>query len=130
MTRPLIALALTLSLLLLTGCQDDSPIVSAEVQTRAAGSRPLSPRQVQLVNTWLSEHRSGWSRLVLATPPPGDFSVTVHRQNGQSGRIEFYPQEGWQGALMYWGREPSENRQGGFAVDQVRGLRQELEKAQ
>jgi len=56
--------------------------------------------------------------------------VTVRQQSGESGRLEFFPQEGWKGALVYWSKTPSQNRVGTFAVDQVAALRQELENAQ
>lgn len=124
-------LALGLGLLLLGACQDDSPVVSAEARSPDAETRTLSPRQVHLLNTWLEEHRNGWSRLVLATPPPTSaLSVRLHRQDGESGTIHFYAQEGWKRALMYWGPEPSANRQGQFEAEDVIALRQELEKSQ
>ncbi len=123
-------IALSLGILLLCACREGSPIVSGEVLAKDAGSHPLSAGQVQFLNTWLEKHRSGWSRLVLATPPTGSLSVTVRRGSGESGRIEFYSQEGWKASLMYWGREVRDNRQGSFPADDVRALRQELEKAQ
>jgi hypothetical protein len=122
--------AIGLSILLLCACRESSPIVSGEVQAQDAGSRPLSAGQVQFLNTWLKEHQSGWSRLVLATPPPTSLSVTVRRESGESGRIAFYSQEGWKASLMYWGREVRDNRQGSFTADDVKALREELEKAQ
>jgi hypothetical protein len=122
--------ALGLVILLLCACRETSPIVSGEVRAQGAVSRPLSARQVQFVNTWLENHKSGWSALVLATPPPSSsLSVTLHRESGESGRIDFYSQEGWKAALMYWGREVRDNRQGSFAADDVRALREELETA-
>jgi hypothetical protein len=123
--------ALAFGILLLCACREGSPIVSGEVQAQDAGSRSLNARQVQFLNTWLEEHHSGWSQLVLATPPPtSSLSVTVRRERGESGRIEFYSQEGWKAALMYWGREARDNRQGSFPADDVRTLREELEKTQ
>jgi hypothetical protein len=130
MKRHLSILALGLGAFLLCACQDDSPIVSAEVQGPTGGPRPLSVRQVGMLNTWLTEHRSGWSPLVLATPPTGSLSVTVNRSNGASGRLEFYSQEGWKTSLMYWAKDPSDNLQGVFGAEQVSSLRQELEKSQ
>jgi hypothetical protein len=131
MTRHSTILALGLSALLLVACRDDSPIVSAEVRAPNAVARTLSARQVQTLNTWLEANRSGWSRLVLATPPPTfALSVTVHRQSGESGTIHFYSQEGWKGGLMYWGAEPSANRQGQYEAEEVIALRRELEKTQ
>jgi hypothetical protein len=124
-------LALGLGVLLLCACQEGSRILSGEVQAQDAGTHPLSARQVQFLNTWLEKHRSGWSRLVLATPPPtSSLAVTVRQASGESGRIEFYSQEGWKAALMYWGGEARNNRQGSFPADDVKALRQELEKAQ
>ena len=122
--------ALILSLLLVAGCRDNSPIISAEAYARDASARPLSARQLQLLNTWLVEHRAGWSALVLATPPKGAFTVTVHRQSGETARIDFYSQPGWQGSLMYWANDPDDNMQGGFVVEQVSALRTELEQPQ
>lgn len=122
-----IACVLGLGLLLLGACQDNSPVLSGEVQAQGADTHPLSAGQVQLLNTWLDAHQSGWSGLVVATPPPTEsLRVTVHRQSGQSGSITFYSQEGWKGALMYWGRDPKDNMQGSFPVEQVSELRQEL----
>jgi hypothetical protein len=128
MTRIRPVLALVVGMMLLTGCRDDSPIVAAEVQAREATPRSLNADQIRVLNLWLEEHRSGWSRLVLATPPPGTLSVTVHRQNGESGRIEFYSQEGWKGALTYWRSGAKDNWQGSFGVDSVNMLRGELEQ--
>lgn len=123
--------ALCLAALLLSACGDESPVVSGEVRAPSTTTRALSPRQVQLLNMWLNEHRSGWSRLVLATPPPTSaLSVTVRRGNGESGTISFYAQEGWKGGLMYWGAKPEANRQGTFAPEQVSALRRELERSQ
>jgi hypothetical protein len=124
-------LALSLGILLLCACQEGSRIVSGEVQGQDAEPRSLSAGQVQFLNAWLEKHRSGWSRLVLATPPPtSSLAVTVRRASGESGRIEFYSQAGWKAALMYWGGEARNNRQGSFPADDVTALRQELEKAQ
>ena len=124
-------LAVCLAVLLLSACGDEYPVVSGEVQAPSAVTRSLSPRQVQLLNTWLDEHRSGWSRLVLATPPPTSaLSVTVRRANGESGTISFYSQEGWKGGLMFRGANPEDNRQGTFEPAQVSALRQELERSQ
>jgi hypothetical protein len=123
-------LALGLGIFLLCACRESSPIVSGEVQAQEAASQALNARQVQFLNTWLEEHHSGWSRLVLATPPTSSLSVTVRRESGESGRIDFYSQEGWKASLLYWGREVRDNRQGSFPVDDVKALRQELEKAQ
>ena len=124
-------LSLFLTALLLSACGDESPVVSGEVRAPSTATRPLSARQVQLLNIWLKEHRSDWSRLVLATPPPTSaLSVTVRRENGESGTISFYAQEGWKGGLMYWGAKPEGNRQGTFEPGQVSALRRELERSQ
>ncbi len=124
-------MAIGLSILLLCACRQDAPIVSGEVQAQDAGSRTLSAEQVQFLNTWLKDHRSGWSRFVLATPPPtSSLSVTVRREGGESGRIAFYSQEGWKASLMYWGSEVRDNKQGSFTADDVKALREELDKAQ
>ena len=54
----------------------------------------------------------------------------VHRSSGALGRMEFFSQEQWKGSLMYWGKDPSDNRQGVFGAEQVSLLRQELEQSQ
>jgi hypothetical protein len=124
-------LALCLGALLLGACGPESDVVSGEARAPSTDPRPLSARQVQLINVWLNEHRSGWSRLVVATPPPtSSLSVTVRRANGESGTIDFYAQEGWKGGLMYRSTEPGDNRQGTFAPEQVSALRRELERSQ
>ena len=114
--------------LLLTGCGDNSPVVSGEV--RAAGSsHSLSERQLTSLNAWLGDHRSGWG-LVLATPPNSDLWVVVKRADGKSGNLFFYSQEGWKGALTYFGSDAKENEQGSFPIDQVRALRDVLASTQ
>lgn len=50
----------------------------------------------------------------------------VRRQDGESGTLCFFPQSGWRGALMYWGREAKQNKQGAFPVEQVSLLRDQL----
>jgi hypothetical protein len=122
------ALALTI---LSTACYADSPIASAEARASDGASHPLSPRQIKLLTDWLESHRSGWSRLVLATPPPTEsLTVTVHRENQKSANISFYAQQGWRGSLMYWGGAAKDNRQGHFEAQQVEVLREELQKPQ
>jgi len=118
--------ALVLITTLLTACGEDSPIVSGEIHSPGGQPHPLGERQVALLNSWIDGHRSGWSDLVLATPPQEDLSVIVHRQNGESGSLSFYPQPGWRGALMYWGTRPKQNKQGGFPAEQVSFLRDQL----
>jgi hypothetical protein len=106
--------ALILISTLVAACVVDSPIVSGEIHPPGGRAHPLSERQVAILNSWINAHRSGWSNLVLATPPQEDLSVLVHSQNGESGTLSFYPQPGWRGALMYWGTDPKQNKQGGF----------------
>jgi hypothetical protein len=115
---------------ILTACVEDSPIVSGEIRLPGGKAHPLSERQVALLNSWIDAHRSGWSDLVLATPPQEDLSVVVHRQNGESGSLSFYSQPGWRGALMYRGTSPKQNKQGGFPAEQVSFLRDQLSLAQ
>jgi hypothetical protein len=124
----IMGLALGLVAVLLTACADESAVVSGEVQGSGV-SHPLSERQVKALNLWLHEHSSGWG-LVLATPPEADLVVFVRHENGTSGHLDFYAQQGWKGALTYFGRDPRDNEQGGFAVDQLRGLRSDLESPQ
>ncbi len=124
--RPVVVLALGMIGLVLTACVQESAIVSGEIHSPGGQGHPLSERQVALLNSWIEAHRSGWSSLVLATPPQEDLSVSVHRQNGESGILSFYPQPGWRGALMYWGKQPSQNKQGGFPVEEVSTLRDQL----
>ena len=126
MQRPHVFLALSFFGALLTACMEDSPIVSGEVHGPSGQARPLSDRQVALLNSWIDAHRSGCSDLVLATPPQEDLSVVVRRQNGKTGAFSFYPQPGWRGALMYWGTEPKQNKQCGFPAEQVSSLRDQL----
>lgn len=64
----------------------------------------------------------GWG-LVLATPPSPDLVIVVKRENGKSGRLGFYSQAGWKGALTYFGNDSADSEQGVFAPEQVRALR-------
>jgi len=114
----------------LTACVEDSPIVSAEIYLPGGQTHPLSEGQVALLNSWVDAHRSGWSDLVLAPQPQEDLSVAVRRQNGEFGRLSFYPQPGRRGALTDRGTSPKQNRQGGFPAEQISFLRHQLSLAQ
>lgn len=108
----------------LTASGDHPPVVAGELWS-PGGSHPLSRRQVAALNAWLSEHRSGWS-VILATPPVPDLAVVIQREDGKSARLEFYPQQGWKGALTYFGSESKENSQASFTAEQVLALRADL----
>jgi hypothetical protein len=77
MQRRHVVLALGLISPLLTACVENSPIMSGEIHPSGGQARPLSDRQVALLNSWIDVHRSGWSDMVLATPPQEDLSVMV-----------------------------------------------------
>ena len=124
------SLAYFLMTLGLAGCGslmdggDHSPAVSGEVRS-AGGSHTLSQRQVASLNSWLGEHRSGWG-MVLATPPVPDLVVFVKREDGKSASLDFYSQEGWKGALTYFGSGAKEISQASFTAEEVLALKGDL----
>ena len=103
---------------------DQSPVVSGEIRS-AGGSHVLSQRQVESLNSWLGEHRSGWN-IILATPPVPDLVVVIKREDGKSASLDLYSQEGWKGALTYFGSDSKEDSQASFTAEQVLALRSDL----
>jgi hypothetical protein len=124
------------ALLLLGGCRGDpaSPIISGEVRALGA-NRPLSERQVKLLNSWLQDHgvRRGCSYCVSVSDPRSSLLVGVIRQNGEAGTIAFFSEpEGWRNALNYRGVQNGRmiNWQASFDLEALIALRQDLELPQ
>jgi len=127
MTTHYTKLSVILVALLVCGCRDDIRVAAAEVQ----GEKPhaLSARQVQFLNFWLEQHNPDWFK-VLYTPPPGDLHVSVRTRGGESGTIEFLPQQNQKAVLVFWAKKPSKIRMASFDASDVDALRQELRSSQ
>ncbi|HZM45643.1 MAG TPA: hypothetical protein VFC14_12480 [Burkholderiales bacterium] len=110
--------------LAITGCRDDSPIVSAQIN----GS-PLSDQQVQALNAWLKENSSSWT-LIVAPPPGPTLSVAVKQASGKIGHFDFFSRENWQTTVVFWSEDPANNRIGQFREAEVANLRRMLESKQ
>jgi hypothetical protein len=124
MKQHLSKLPLILTALLVCGCGDDFLVASGEVQVQGQ-PRALSDSQVQYLNSWLEQHDSDWFK-IMYTPPHGDLHISVRTQTGESGSIEFLPQEKQRATLIFWAMNPRDNRMASFDASDVNALRQEL----
>ena len=121
------------------GCRDESPIVSGQAfdgglflgqytvvePGRTSKNWTLSRGQIEILNTWLKEHHSGWG-MILATPPPPSFSVVAKQANGKSSRIDFFSNQNWDGTIVIHAEDPADNRMASFSAADVKYLRQQL----
>ena len=89
-----LAIALTVAFPL-AGCQDNSPVISAQTSTGAKLSQP----QVAALNDWLRSHPSGWG-LNFATPPAPSLVLRINQESGRNSTLELWDEEGWRGAIV------------------------------
>jgi hypothetical protein len=78
----------------LLGCDlDVPPISSAKCTTYVAGSpgpqKELTSTQLHALNTWLSEHRSEWSRTAVTHAPRT--LVWIRHKDGEASSLNLWP---------------------------------------
>jgi len=78
----------------LLGCNlDVPPISSATCATYAAGSpgpqKELTRTQLDALNSWLSDHRSEWSRTALTHAPRT--LIWIQHQDGEASSLNLLP---------------------------------------